>query len=1466
MRMEQYIQMIDYSVWEVIENGNSPPITQVVKGVKTTIAPATVEEKAPRRFEFKARSTLLMGIPNEHQLKFKSIKDAKSLLQAVEKRFGGNAATRMTKRNLLKKEYENFTASSSKVLDQTFDRLQKLISQLEIHGESISQKDVNHKRDRFKVADGFANNESKEILEEYWKEVFYEWECKAPRSQDSKHNESTRRIVPMETPASAALVSCDGLGYNDVPTPYTGNFLPPKPYLFGLQEFVNESIVSEPAAKKHAVNTSEAKASENKPKVVRKNFGPPLIKDWISDSEDEAESKYKIEKKTVKPCFAKIKFVKSKEQVKSPRKTAVMQGKFDGKANERFFIEYSLDNKAFRIFKNRTRIVEENLHISNDGKKVDEDPRQKSECKDQAKEDNVNNTNNVNAASTNRVNVVGANTNNELPFDPKMPALEDINIFNFFSDHEDVDEEADMNNMDTSIQMDVKSAFLYGKIKQEVHVCQPPGFEDPDFPDKVYKVKKALFKLHQAPRACQDKYVAEILKKYGFLEVNNANTPMETQKTLLKDEDGEEVDVYMYRSMIGSLMYLTSSRPDIMFVYPKDSPFDLVAYIDSDYARASLDRKSTTGGCQFLRCRLISWQCKKQTVVVNFTTEAEYVAASSCYGQYALTVNPTVYTSCIEQFWATVKAKIVNEEGQLLALVDGKKIIITESTIRRDLQLEDAEGVDCLPNAIIFEQLTLIRIHVTPSHKKKIFRNMKRVGKGFSRRDTPLFHTMMVQVQEDMCEGSTNPTNPHYTPTITQPSTSQPQRLRKTKRKDIELPQTSVPTSVANEDVNEEMDDSLEKTSTTITSLNVEQDRGVNTPRRGNDSLELTELMKLCTKLQQRVLYLETTKTSQAMEIESLKKREKKLKRKKRSRTSRLKRLYKVGLSASVESSEDEGLGEEYASKQGRIADIDSNQDLYLVNVHKDEDMFGLNNSDGDEVSAVDEANVVSTATTTTATIDDITLAKALMEIKSAKPKATAASTRPKAKRLVIHKREQAPIPIVSLQQPSQVTDKGKGKMVEPEPVKKLSKKNQLMLDEELAFKLKAKEEERLAREKAQQIKEVNTFVDFRTELVEESSKKARAEIAQECSLKRAGEELKKENAKKQKMEDEKESEELKLGYSAVTPPIAQLYSSPKKDLSWTGLLECVDDTITDYSRPSPVVESTPNHLQNSSPSASETGALDSILSKHAVKFVKATERPTTDKVETAKKLAVRYAKLYRKTTKRSTVMGNQRNWNNLKSQQIGTELEDSVRTKRSRVMSSHCQKKFPLLEEIPTTRVILPLVLSKLDWSTKSQIENNQKSVSFIDGSDSNTYNSRFMEKLKAMDSQIISLNEELQDMREKYNELRNVNASKNHLNDDTLMCEHLEANYIQLEGLMMEGRGSRGSGGGGYGLQVNGRKEGMYSGFLNVREDRGAFLAYLHNWCLWLTRTCSVNPCACGAYLRIHTPDRVVKPNKSI
>nr|GEV50768.1 hypothetical protein [Tanacetum cinerariifolium] len=162
-------------------------------------------------------------------------------------------------------------------------------------------------------------------------------------------------------------------------------------------------------------------------------------------------------------------------------------------------------------------------------------------------------------------------------------------------------------------QIDVKSAFLYGTIKVEVYVCQPPGFEDPCHPDKVYKVVKALYGLRQTPRACQDKYVAEILRKFGLTEGKSASTPIDTEKPLLKDPDGEDVDMHTYRLMIGSLMYLTSSRPDIMFA--------------------------------------------------------------------------------------------VNDIIRLQALVDKKKVVVTEATIREALHLDYAKVVECLPNEEIFVEL-----------------------------------------------------------------------------------------------------------------------------------------------------------------------------------------------------------------------------------------------------------------------------------------------------------------------------------------------------------------------------------------------------------------------------------------------------------------------------------------------------------------------------------------------------------------------------------------------------------------------------------------------------------------------------------------------------------------------------------------------------------------------------------------
>ncbi|GKA49818.1 hypothetical protein Tco_0742891 [Tanacetum coccineum] len=356
---------------------------------------------------------------------------------------------------------------------------------------------------------------------------------------------------------------------------------------------------------------------------------------------------------------------------------------------------------------------------------------------------------------------------------------------------------------------------------------------------------------------------------------------------------------------------------------------------------------------------------------------------------------------------------------------------------------------------------------------------------------------MVVQNQSELGDGSAMPTDPHHTPTIIESST-QPQKTQKTrkpKRKDTQVPQPSGPTEhVADEAVHKELGDSggprrqetIGDTTAQTRFENVSKlsnelllARG-NTLRSDEDSLKLKELMELCTNLQQRVLDLEKTKTTQQNEITSLKRRVKKLEQKKRSRTHRLKMLYKVGLTARVESSSDEeDLGED-ASKQGRrINAIDADEDITLVKDDADNEMFDVNTLDDEEVfvagqnenvveEIVDAAQVSTAATTVIITTEEVTLAQALAELKS---------TKPKAKGIVLQEPgESTTTTTISSKGLSQ--DKGKGILVEPE--KPLKKKDQFKLDEEIALKLQAEidKEERIARAKEEKIYEANIAWD----------------------------------------------------------------------------------------------------------------------------------------------------------------------------------------------------------------------------------------------------------------------------------------------------------------------------------------------------------------------------------------------------
>nr|GEU54684.1 hypothetical protein [Tanacetum cinerariifolium] len=657
--------------------------------------------------------------------------------------------------------------------------------------------------------------------------------------------------------------------------------------------------------------------------------------------------------------------------------------------------------------------------------------------------------------------------------------------------------------------------------EEEVYVCQPPGFKDPDFPDKVYKVKKALYGLHQVPRAwyktlstyllnngfkkgqinktlfikrnkgdillvqvyvddiifrstkkemcdafeilmhekfqmssmgeltfflglqvkqnldgifiSQDKYVAEILKKFGFSEVKVASIPMETSKPLVKDEDGQEVDVHIYRSMIGSLMYLTSSRPDIMFA----------------------------------------------TVVANSTTEAEYVATLSCCGQLMLLwhplcaaswklmpqsiklqllvtvnaaqVNPTIYVSFVKQFWATAKVNKDNDKEHIQALVDKTKVIITEDNIRSDLRLDGSEGTACLLNEEISKGLALIgtmafaiicladnqkfnfskfifdnmvksleggvkfyvflrflqvfldkqvegmarhkEMYVISSHTKKIFANIRRIGAGFSGVITPLFDSMMVQATADM--GNT-PVETHQTPIVDQPSTSKPQKPRKPRRKQRKATETS----------HDELKDEDHVPTPSSDPLSSDEDSSI-----------LNELMVFYTILQEQVLDLQEAKAAQAKEIAALKK------------------------------------------KARMIEEIDQNAKIALDDEIQgrtnDDEMFGVDDLAGEEVVVETTTGIKDSATPTTyVTEDEITMAQALAALKSVKPKVV-----------------QSQIPAVSSSK-----DKGKVKMIEPEVP--LKKKDQMRIDEEYARKIQTKEQEATRLSMAQQNEEANNSWD----------------------------------------------------------------------------------------------------------------------------------------------------------------------------------------------------------------------------------------------------------------------------------------------------------------------------------------------------------------------------------------------------
>nr|GEU39099.1 hypothetical protein [Tanacetum cinerariifolium] len=286
----------------------------------------------------------------------------------------------------------------------------------------------------------------------------------------------------------------------------------------------------------------------------------------------------------------------------------------------------------------------------------------------------------------------------------------------------------------TVYQMDVKSAFLYDTIEEEVYVSQPLGFVDPEFPDRcTSSTKKSLstefeqlmhkrfqmssmgeltFFLGQQVEQridgiflSQDKYICDILKKFGFSSVKSASTPMETHKPLSKDANGTDVVVYLYRFQVQPkvshmhevkrIFRYLNDQPTLGLWYPKDSPLELIAYSDRDY----IDLK-------FVNQHNMVAYLEKSDDNTAFHQIVDFL--SLCSINYALTVSPTIYASYIEQSWNTASSKTINYVKQIHAIVDCKAVVISESSVRSDLLIDDEDGITCLINDEIFENLTLM--------------------------------------------------------------------------------------------------------------------------------------------------------------------------------------------------------------------------------------------------------------------------------------------------------------------------------------------------------------------------------------------------------------------------------------------------------------------------------------------------------------------------------------------------------------------------------------------------------------------------------------------------------------------------------------------------------------------------------------------------------------------------------------
>ncbi|GJX98925.1 hypothetical protein Tco_0355944 [Tanacetum coccineum] len=856
------------SLKKVILNGNGPiQVTTDENGVETEVPPKTAQALLARQRERKAKSILLLAIPDEYQLRFHAIKDVKTLWATIKSRFCGNVESKKIQKNVLKQQFENFSVSDIEGLHKAYDRFQKLISLLEVHGADVSNEDANQK---FFTA-----------LPSSWNNV--------------------------------ALIMRNKAGINDLDIDDLYNNL--KVFEADIKGFFGSSSNSQNVAFLSTEDTS----SNNEVSTANGGMLSMRVKDSIRRLKE-------INSSMAMNCG----LIKLRLNALTVIEGAIFQGN---------------DNAL---------VVQDNALIVQDG----------------------------------------------LGYDWSYVAQDEP----------------------------IEFALM-------AYTSNSPGS---DIEDRIF--------------ISQDKYVAKILKKFDFATVKTTSTPMEPNKALVKDKEADSVDVHLYRSMIGSLMYLTASRPDITFVVCACAR--QVLWIQNQM----LDY-----GFNFMNTKIyIDNECTicivKNPVFYSKTKHIEIMHhfIRDSYEKRLIQGRLMVY-KCSGLYTNAIWIEVGRIEKQIHANVDGKDVVVSESSVRRDLHLNDEDGTVCLTTNEIFEKLALMGykpafdkltfykglfspqwkylihtilhclsskstswdqfstnlasaiiclakgqkfifskmifdgklrnldpkkflmyprflqlflniqlpnlvipfndIHETPKLTKKVFTNMRKPGKGFSGRVTPLIQNMLVP---PVVVGEVTTTAASQLP-------KDPNTFRRTKRgRNTKVPQSSSsPNKVGYEAINEEMFDSVERAATTASSLEAEQASGninktqfmttlnepfflelgsgghtlgsgedsmehqieltnnvpntphdsplpgVNTPGSDEGSLELNELMDLVTKLSHRVFDLEKVKTAQAKEITGLKRRVTKLEQRQRSRILK-NHPFRFG------SSRRQSLGKKDVSKQGR--------------------------------------------------------------------------------------------------------------------------------------------------------------------------------------------------------------------------------------------------------------------------------------------------------------------------------------------------------------------------------------------------------------------------------------------------------------------------------------------------------------------------------------------------------------------